>query len=317
MGSIPVLEIGGTHVTAAVVETGLWQVRIETAVRRPIDPHGLADALIATMVNAGKSLRPDDGLLWGVAIPGPFDYARGVADFHGVGKFDALRGIDLGDVLRRELTGGTGHIAFVNDAEAFAIGEWAAGATQGHHRTIAVTLGTGVGSAFLVDGLARRQGPGVPPDGRLDLVQVDGHPLEDSVSRRAIRARYAVLAGDRAAGQLDVREIVARARSGDHDATRAVDESLQVLEGPSRSPGMSSTRLCGQEWTRRHPAGRKCSGSSPRRGSGRRRSLARHGMRCTALRPSIVADTVPGRSHRHTDGAHRRGWASVIHIWCI
>ncbi|HEY9375581.1 MAG TPA: ROK family protein [Jiangellaceae bacterium] len=229
MGSIPVLEIGGTHVTAAVVETGLWQVRIETAVRRPIDPHGLADALIATMVNAGKSLRPDDGLLWGVAIPGPFDYARGVADFHGVGKFDALRGIDLGDVLRRELTGGTGHIAFVNDAEAFAIGEWAAGATQGHHRTIAVTLGTGVGSAFLVDGLARRQGPGVPPDGRLDLVQVDGHPLEDSVSRRAIRARYAVLAGDRAAGQLDVREIVARARSGDHDATRAVDESLQVL----------------------------------------------------------------------------------------
>ena len=179
MGStaIPVLEIGGTHVTAAVVETGTWQVVAGTGVRRSIDPRGPADTLIATMVEAGRSLRPDDGSLWGVAIPGPFDYVRGIADFHGVGKFDALRGVDLGDVLRRTLTRANGRVSFVNDAEAFAIGEWASGAAQGHHRMIGVTLGTGVGSAFLVDGVAQRRGPGVAPDGRLDLVQVDGRPL--------------------------------------------------------------------------------------------------------------------------------------------
>ena len=84
------------------------------------------------MVEAGRSLRPDDGSLWGVAIPGPFDYVRGIADFHGVGKFDALRGVDLGDVLRRTLTRANGRVSFVNDAEAFAIGEWASGAAQGH-----------------------------------------------------------------------------------------------------------------------------------------------------------------------------------------
>ena len=231
MGStaIPVLEIGGTHVTAAVVETGTWQVVAGTGVRRSIDPRGPADTLIATMVEAGRSLRPDDGSLWGVAIPGPFDYVRGIADFHGVGKFDALRGVDLGDVFRRTLTGANGRVSFVNDAEAFAIGEWASGAAQGHHRMIGVTLGTGVGSAFLVDGVAQRRGPGVAPDGRLDLVQVDGRPLEDLVSRRAIRARYGSLVGDPAATHLDVRDIAARARNGDPNAIRAVDQPLRLL----------------------------------------------------------------------------------------
>jgi glucokinase len=231
MGStaIPVLEIGGTHVTAAVVEAGTWQVVAGTGVRRSIDPRGPADTLIATMVEAGRSLRPDDGSLWGVAIPGPFDYVRGIADFHGVGKFDALRGVDLGDVLRRTLTKANGRVSFVNDAEAFAIGEWASGAAQGHHRVIGVTLGTGVGSAFLVDGVAQRRGPGVAPDGRLDLVQVDGRPLEDLVSRRAIRARYGSLVGDPAATHLDVRDIAARARNGDPDAIRAVEKPLQLL----------------------------------------------------------------------------------------
>ena len=228
--TIPVIEIGGTHATAAVVETGTWQVLADIGVRRrPLDPHWPTDALVAAIVDAGKSLRLDDESLWGVAIPGPFDYARGIADFHGVGKFDALRGVDLGDVLRRAFTGARGQVLFVNDAEAFAIGEWAAGAAQGHRRAIGVTLGTGIGSAFLMNGMAQRRGPGVPPDGRLDLVQVERRPLEDLVSRRAIRARYRELAGNPSVGRLDVRDISARARSGDPDATRAVDEALQVL----------------------------------------------------------------------------------------
>ena len=227
--TVPVLEIGGTHVTAAVVETETWQVLDEIGVRRPLDPHWPTDALIATIVDAGKSLRRDDESIWGVPIPGPFDYARGIAEFHGVGKFDALRGVDLGDVFRRAFTKAKGQVPFVNDAEAFAIGEWAAGAAQGHHRTIAVTLGTGVGSAFLIDGIAQRRGLGVPPDGRLDLVRVDGLPLEELVSRRAIRARYGVLVGDPAAARLDVRDIVSRAGIGDPDAVRAVDEALHVL----------------------------------------------------------------------------------------
>jgi glucokinase len=53
--------------------------------------------------------------------------------------------------------------------------------------------------------------------------------LEDLVSRRAIRARYGSLVGDPAATHLDVRDIAARARNGDPDAIRAVDQPLQLL----------------------------------------------------------------------------------------
>jgi glucokinase len=224
-----VLEIGGTHVTAALVDTGAWRVVPDTGGRSALDALGTADEIVATLVEAAVALRPAGGSLWGVAIPGPFDYARGVGDFHGVGKFDALRGVDLGNILRRTLTRGTGSVHFVNDADAFAVGEWVAGAAKEHDRAICVTLGTGVGSTFLVGGLAQRRGPGVPPQGRLDLLEFAGRPLEETVSRRAIRMHYAALISDVTAGPLDVREIAARSRAGDAAAIRAIGEPLRVL----------------------------------------------------------------------------------------
>jgi len=226
---VPVLEIGGTHVTAALVDTRAWCPVDGAVAQHPLDAHGTADELVTAMVDAAASLPPISGEPWGVAIPGPFDYARGVAEFNGVDKFDALRGLDLGDILRRSLTGGTGRVYFVNDAEAFAVGEWVAGAARGHSRSIGVTLGTGIGSAFLIEGVAQRRGPGVPPQGRLDLLEIAGHPLEDLVSRRAIRAGYAALTGSVGSGQLDVRDIAARARDGDGAASVAMDEPLEAL----------------------------------------------------------------------------------------
>jgi len=227
--TIPVLEIGGTHVSAALVDTGPWRVVAGSADRSALDAGGAAEEIVATVLDAARSLRPDEGSPWGVAIPGPFHYARGVADYHGVGKFDALRGFDLGDTLRRHLTRGTGEVHFLNDAEAFAVGEWLAGAAKGYGRVVGVTLGTGVGSAFLVDGLGQSQGSGVPPEGRLDLLEVVGRPLEDTVSRRAILARYAVLTGQAGTEPLDVRDIASRARSGDVEAGLAIAEPLRAL----------------------------------------------------------------------------------------
>jgi glucokinase len=226
---VPVLEIGGTHVTAALVDIGTWRVVAGAGGRRAVDAHGAADKIISTLVDAARSLQPADRSLWGVAIPGPFDYSRGVATFSGVGKFDALRGVDLGDVLRRTIAGRTGSVHFVNDAEAFAVGEWVAGQAKGHHRVIGVTVGTGIGSAFLVEGVAQRRGSGIPPQGRLDLLEIDGLPLEDTVSRRAIRTRYAKLTGEVAGASLDVKDIARRARTGDVLARRALDVPLQAL----------------------------------------------------------------------------------------
>ncbi len=219
--TVPVLEVGGTHVTAALVDlTDPDRAEVRGRVRRPLDATGTADAVLGSLLGCAAALpEVPAGAVWGVAVPGPFDYAAGVALFEGVGKFDHLHGVDVGAALRDGLPGRPAGTAFLNDAHAFLTGEWHAGAARGHRRCAGITLGTGVGSAFLADGRIRVDAPGLPPEGRADLLTLHGRPLEDSVSRRAILARY----GDpRPDLSVDVRDVADRARAGEERAARVL-----------------------------------------------------------------------------------------------
>jgi glucokinase len=162
-----------------------------------------------------------------VAIPGPFDYERGVGDFRGVDKFAALRGIDLRGALAGRLGLEPAAVCFVNDAEAFGLGEWAAGAGAGAARVVAVTLGTGVGSAFVDRGRCVTTGPLVPADGNVHVVRLGGRPLEDVVSRRALRLAYQAETGR----DVDVVDIAQRARDGDGVAVRTLESAMSSLAG--------------------------------------------------------------------------------------
>ncbi|MFF1570529.1 ROK family protein [Streptomyces sp. NPDC058293] len=51
---------------------------------------------------------------------------------------------------------------FPHDADAFGIGEYAAGAAAGHERALCVTLGSGIGSAFIDHGEPVNEGGLVP-----------------------------------------------------------------------------------------------------------------------------------------------------------
>ena len=215
-----VLEIGGTHVTAALADPG--RAEIAARVTRRLEAHGSAEDILGTVVSCAARLPAPPGAVWGVAVPGPFDYARGIGLFEGVGKFDSLRGVDVRAALVKGLSGRPAGMAFLNDAHAFLLGEWHAGAARGHGRCAGITLGTGVGSAFLADGSPQTGGPGVPPQGRADLLQLGGRPLEETVSRRAIRERYG-------GGRLDVAAIAFRARTGDDRARTVLDEAFTAL----------------------------------------------------------------------------------------
>jgi glucokinase len=220
MGSlVPVLEIGGTHVSAASVDPAGWHV--EQTTRFSLDADAAADALLDRIGRAGNALRATANPTWGVAMPDPFDYERGIGQFEGVGKFTALRGVDVGAGLRRWLRG---EFAFVNDADAFLLGEWVAGAARGAQRCAGITLGTGVGSAWLVDG--QITDPGTPPGGRIHRMTIDGQPLEDVFSRRAIRRSYAQAGGDPAA---DVKQIADAARTGSTAAKRVLEDATTAL----------------------------------------------------------------------------------------
>ena len=234
--AIPVLDIGGTHVTGALVDLASGRVAPGTTSRRSLDGAAPAQVLLELIVGCGRKLAAPRGAAWGVAVPGPFDYAAGIARFEGVGKFDALNGVDVGAALRRDLPGEPRAVVFVNDAIAFAIGEWAFGAGAGHDRMVAITLGTGVGSAFLDSGEPVSSGLRVPPRGEVFRLQIDGRPLEDTVSRRALLREYARIVPQ--SPSTDVREIADRARAGDPAADRVLRTAFTRL-GVALAPWLS------------------------------------------------------------------------------
>lgn len=223
----PVIDVGGTHVTGALVDTARWRTVDGTRHRTSLRGDGSAAEIIRSFVTAIRPLGDIGASILGVSMPGPFDYDTGIGQFHGVGKFDALNGADVGSALRSALPEPPARIAFVNDASAFAIGEWVAGAAHGADRVVGITLGTGVGSAFLDEGRTVSAGPSVPPDGHAYLLRIDGRPLEDVVSRRAIVAAYQSATGCQA--EVDVDTIARYAAGGDVVARHVLDHAVGVL----------------------------------------------------------------------------------------
>ncbi|MFJ6279121.1 ROK family protein [Arthrobacter subterraneus] len=228
----PVLEIGGTHVTAALVQQhdDGWTVQDGSLTRLPLDAHASAEVLLGTMARAAHSLGSAHNTRWGVALPGPFDYDHGIGRYQNVGKFETLNGFNVKEDLSARLGPLASTLTFLNDADAFGIGEHAL-RTPASARLVCITLGTGVGSAFLIDGVPAKTGPGVPPDGCCHLIEFRGQALEDTVSRRAIRRQYMEARGGSEAGspEQDVHEIAELCRQGDEVAAHVLDSAFTSL----------------------------------------------------------------------------------------
>ena len=157
---------------------------------------------------------------------------QGVAFFAGVGKFESLYGTDVGQELRAGLPGPAGSVRFLNDADAFLLGEWLFGAAAGHDPCAAITLGTGVGSAFLSGGVVRQDGPGVPPEGRVDLLRIDGRPWKTSFPLGRSSVGYQHLSGVNPQGAVQVAGL---ARGGDPVAAGVLRSAFAAL-GKALSP---------------------------------------------------------------------------------
>jgi glucokinase len=212
-GLVGALEIGGTHVSAGRIDIARARMDPYGIRRFPLGAESSRDELVGVISRAALEVTLPEIGRWGVAVPGPFDYERGVSKIRGVAKLDALYGVDVRDRLSRDLRLAPDHVHFLNDAQAFILGEWWAGAAKGHARAMGVTLGTGLGSGFIADGHAVVSGPDVPPDARLDLVAFRGGAVEDVVSSRGIVAAFGV--------KVEVAEIAQRAQD-DEVKARAV-----------------------------------------------------------------------------------------------
>lgn len=126
-----------------------------------------------------------------LAFPGNFDYPNGICLMQNVGKYDSIYGCNLKAVFSDMLAGdefGYGNrfpIYFINDVSAFAIG--AAGPTQPDERVLCICIGTGCGSAFMVNGsIVDEKEHGVPDNGWVYGIPFKDSIIDDYLSKRGL-----------------------------------------------------------------------------------------------------------------------------------
>ncbi len=194
------LDVGGTSIKSGVVALATATVGERT--QTPIDSGGSVESILATFAGiVDRHMRERLGSVpegLALAFPGPFDYDTGICRIEGVAKYESLYGVNVGDELRRRLDWGDRPIRFRNDAEAAIVGECLDGAGDGYDRVIGVTLGTGFGSAFVVNGAAQTSGNGVPANGWLYPFPAGGVRADDYFSVRGLEGQL------RAAGDVSV-----------------------------------------------------------------------------------------------------------------
>jgi len=214
------LDIGGTSIKSGIIRQDGTLVDGSHNLD-PVDSGGTATAILdtfsATVANlltiVSESNLNLDGI--GIAIGGPFDFERGISKIKGLDKYEAIYDVNVKDHLRRSLALPLElPLIFDLDAWAFGRGEVWAGAGQAFNRVIVFTLGTGVGSAFAVDGRIVDKGPGVPWIGWISGLPYKDGILNDYTSSVWMVKRYRALTGK----EISVRTMAQQARQGDEAA---------------------------------------------------------------------------------------------------
>lgn len=150
MQNILGIDIGGSHITLAQVNSEKREIISSTYVREHIDSFESKEIIFSAWVSAIDKAAHDldeEDLLLGIAMPGPFDYENGISLMQ-QGKFIDIYQVNIKEELAKRMSISQDQIYFVNDAAAFMEGEVFGGCVQGFNKVFGVTLGTGLGTTF-------------------------------------------------------------------------------------------------------------------------------------------------------------------------
>lgn len=202
-------DIGGSHITCAAVDLVSGKIIRDTLTERPVDNQAQANVIIGTWTQALSAVLakvpPENVKGIGFAMPGPFDYVKGICYIHGVAKYENLYGINITDAMAGNLGIHDGFlIRFMNDASAFAVGEAWAGSASDFNRSLSITLGTGFGSAFISNHIPIVDGPEVPKLGCIYHLPYKDGIADDYFSTRGLLSRYKKLTGKELGGVKDL-----------------------------------------------------------------------------------------------------------------
>jgi len=205
------IDIGGSHITSALVDMDAGKIVPDSAATEPVDAKASAEKILGQWAKAiaATLVRTDRGQLAGIgfAMPGPFEYETGIARFERVQKYEGLFGVNVTDELRLRLgLDETCPCRYMNDATAFAVGEAWLGKAADVDRAMAITLGTGFGSAFIGRGVPVVDGPEVPPMGCVWHLPYKDGIADDSFSTRWFVKAYRERSGKTVGGAREIEE---------------------------------------------------------------------------------------------------------------
>lgn len=224
------LDVGGTYIKSAVFskDGDLWKDAAAVhATHSEATKEQILDGMGAVISEAFGQIVDQGGVLAGVGLsfPGPFNYFTGVSMMKH--KFQSLYGVSVLDYLRKlPQIGTTLPVVFGHDANSALLGEMWKGAARDQANVAMVTLGTGLGFAYAIQGQVQTSETGGPALSVYSRPYRDGI-LEDYVSRRACLRRYAEFTGK--PFDLDVIDIAERARKGDLCAVKTFETMAEDL----------------------------------------------------------------------------------------
>ncbi|MBR8537661.1 ROK family protein [Carboxylicivirga sediminis] len=206
------VDVGGSHISCKVFDINENILLNQKERHLPIDNMGsmeaILDAFEALIKPALEQLATSELAGVGLAMPGPFDYVKGIGLFSGENaKYVNLNNVDMKEALSQRLNIRPDNIRFVNDATAFAIGEFFSGNLKGSHNSLAITLGTGFGSAFLQNGIPVINDERVPEGGCLWYLPFENGIADDYFSTRGLVERYEAHSNKRVSGVKDIAEL--------------------------------------------------------------------------------------------------------------
>jgi glucokinase len=195
------VDIGGSHITVALVDLHKRSVVAGSGKRKLVNARGSASQIVdawCEVITAVFTGMPAESRRIGIAMPGPFNYEEGISLIEDQDKFRSLYKMNIKLLLAERLGMAAESIRFVNDAAGFLQGEVFCGAARHYRRVLGFTLGTGLGSALYKEGVAM--------DADLWKTSFLNGIAEDYLSTRWFTGRYAELNGESISGVKEILE---------------------------------------------------------------------------------------------------------------
>lgn len=211
------VDVGGSHISSVLVDVESNAIIPDSYAEQKVDNKATSEEILdnwsAAIRKTLNSIEPENLLGIGFAMPGPFDYENGISQIHGVDKYEALYGVNVTNELRARLQlNQSVPLRYLNDAMSFGVGECWIGEASAYENVVAITLGTGFGSAFLSNGVPVIEGKSVPKMGYVYHIPYENGIADDYFSTRWFIDEYQKRTGVKCSG---VKEIADKANSED------------------------------------------------------------------------------------------------------